>query len=222
MIDHTLGAPKSSTAHARSFSRRRVLAAGATVALAAVFATPAFGVQQRVMHLFRGADGPPATAIDASKAVRLLGVTDANGTAIELWRAPNQSGGQCIYVHRAEPTAVPGPLGSGGGVCSVGAAVPQTVPIRTFVSWRAEAGGASVLVGGHLAADSGISRVDLQSHGVATRLPLNDGYFLTGLPNASDVGALPDGGPYQVVGYDSSGGEVASVDLAQQVSRSEP
>jgi len=203
---------------------RRPLAAtvAAAAAIAAVMATPAFGVQQRIVALFRASGGPPATTIDAAHAVKLQSTSDANGDTIELWRAPNQSGGQCIFLHQAGPTTAPSPFGSGGGVCSVGPPVPQTVPIRAFVNWRADGDQATVVVGGHIADTSGIEQIRLMSQGRATLLQLTDGYFLTALPEAPAVGKLPAGGPYEFVGLNQSGREVATLDLAELLSHAQP
>jgi hypothetical protein len=212
---------EAKTRQAGKRSARAVISIASLLALAATLATPAFGIQHKVLHLFGRAGGPPATAIDAIQAERLLSVTDNDGGTVELWRAPNQSGGQCVYLRRSQPAAV-APPASGGGVCSVGPEAPQPVPIRTFLSWRAEAHGAALLLGGHLASDSGIAKVALISDGAAQPLPLKAGYFLAVLPDAPAVGILPSGGPYQIVGYNSNGTQVASVDLADQLARSTP
>lgn len=204
-----------------SAANRRVAAAAVVVAAVAVVASPAFGVGHRFVTLF--GDGSSAgPSIDSSNALPLTSATTSSGMSAALWSAPRQGGGTCMFVVAPSYAASASPpTPTGGAICNESPS-SQPAPIQTFVDWITNAGTVNVVVYGHVASTSGITQLGLSSKAGTMKLPLNDGYFMVALPAADVAGKLPPGGPFQVIGDDSSGTPVSTVDLQQLLMKSEP
>jgi hypothetical protein len=200
-------------------SLRPQLAAAVAVAVTSVaVATPALGLDHRVINLFKHS-GTPATSIDLANAQRLVAIPSLNGRVIALWEAPNEAGGGCTFLQVAPLGATPD--ASGRGICSP-TNVPQPATFQTILNWGLGPDMTSPVVWGHVADGSGVARVELTSASGSTPLAFNGGYFLGRLPSGGTTGHLPPGGPFAIVGYDSAGGKVAAVDLGTLIHDSTP
>jgi hypothetical protein len=130
------GSPRWQPSHSSRLTRRpRLLIAVATAALIVVPAAVAVG--GRIIDLFDGAPPPPAVTVvyetgnrnadaqikagvadhfpkaDVSKLHGVIEIQTADGPQ-DLWAAPNDSGGQCIFVDFAnDPATASGKAGNG-------------------------------------------------------------------------------------------------------------
>jgi hypothetical protein len=172
---------------------------------------------------------------DLSKAQKLVGTTLREkfsiwekGTAIALWRAPTLEGGECVFLALA--TLTPKDVSAakserslpGGGACTGRSSPPprNPEPFTTGMSWTSLHDGTySVLLQGQVAPRLGIARVTLRTKTEESAVPFANGYYLTQLENSTASDALPPGGPYVLVGYDSAGNVVAKQDLQQLIAK---
>ena len=137
-------------------------------------------------------------------ALRLLGHT-VKALCLRNSHAP------LIHVGDVANGAAPAP--NGGSQCDIGPSAPQTLPIATNLTWYPANGRFTLLLDGHVAPGSRITKIVLDSNGKARELPLAKAYFLADLAVAPQ-GRLPaDGRPYALIGYDKEGQEVSRVDL---------
>lgn len=151
------------------------------------------------------------------------------GTKVAVWRAPTDQGGECVYLAEASPPVADGsPRDArtmpGGGGCSAG---PRPAPefsgtFATSFSWTHHDDGYGVLVQGQVDPGTPIVKVALRSATAEIAIPFDNGFYLAQLPSSSASGELPPGGPYTLVGYDASGREVASQDLAALLKKLRP
>lgn len=157
--------------------------------------------------------------VDLSRAQKLVELTLTadfsiwnRGTTIALWHAPATGGFRCVYVAAASPPPSGTSRGLPGGPGSCGKPAEQRpAPTeRPFDSVSISSPGG--LLTGHVDPASGIVRVELHSGSSSTVLPFERGYFLGQL----------SGDRHIVVGYDSAGNEVASVDLEKLRAQATP
>jgi hypothetical protein len=198
--------------------RYAVLAAAA--ALVAVVAAPALGIGHR---LFERLDSDPGLPGIIGKRVQKLVAVQTPAGEASLWLAPTQASGRCVFIHIGDAASAAVPTPNGGSQCDLGPSSPQTLPISTDLTWYPAGGGKfTLLLDGHAAASSRITKIVLQSAAATRKLPLRKGYFLTDLALAPQ-GQLPmEGAPYVLVGYDQTGQEVNRVDLARLVGSAGP
>jgi hypothetical protein len=197
---------------------RHVLVA-ATAVICAVAAPPALGFGH-LLFGFLDSD-PRVPGIDANRVQKLVSVPTPAGEA-SLWFGPTQASGRCVFLHVGGTTNGAEPTPNGGSQCDVGPSSPQTLPIATNLTWYPAEGTFALLVDGHVAPGSRITRVVLGSS-VATRvLTLAKGYFLADVGTAAQ-GQLPTNGrPYILIGYDKEGQEISRVDLQRLAGNAAP
>jgi hypothetical protein len=191
--------------------RHALLAAGAAVV--AVVAAPALGIGY---GLFGRLDSDPRLpGVVGNRVQQLVSVQTPAGEA-SLWIGPTQASGRCVFIHIGDTANGAVPTPNGGSQCDIGPSAPQTLPISTDLTWYPAGGGTfTLLVDGHVAAGSRITKIVLESATEKSKLPLTKGYFLTNLAVAPQ-GRLPAAGrPYVLVGYDAQGQEVSRVDLGR-------
>jgi hypothetical protein len=190
--------------------RHALLAAGA--ALVAVVTAPALGVGN---GLFGRLDSDPRLPGIVGKGVQKLVSVETPAGEASLWTGPTQASGRCVFIHVGNTADGVVPAPNGGSQCDIGAGAPQTLPIATNLTWYPAGGTFTLLLDGHVAGGSGITRITLKSGTETKMLPLTKGYFLSDLAVAPQ-GQLPAaGGPYILVGYDAHGQEVSRVNLAR-------
>src|ERR671938_1963841 len=157
--------------------RHALLAAAA--AIVAVVAAPALGIGH---GLFGRLDSDPRLpGVVGNRVQKLVSVQTPAGEA-SLWIGPTQASGRCVFIHIGDTAngAVPEP--NGGSQCDLGPSAPQTLPITTDLTWYPAGGGTfTLLVDGHVAAGSRITKIVLKSNAETRALPLAKGYFLTDL-----------------------------------------
>jgi hypothetical protein len=148
---------------------------------------------------------------------RLVSGHTSTGEYASLWQAPTTDGGRCVFLRFAkDPLAVPR-AGYDGGACSPAGAAYRD-PIAVAVHWlpAAQKGFQVLLTGLH--AEPEITQLELKSGASSSPLVFERGHFIGELPSVPSAGELPAGsGPYIVVGYDSAGNEVASVNVNAQI-----
>jgi hypothetical protein len=190
--------------------RHALLAAAAAVVV--VVAAPALGIGH---GLFGRLDSDPRLpGIVGNRVQKLVAVQTPAGEA-SLWIGPTQASGRCVFIHIGATANGAAPTPNGGSQCDIGPSAPQTLPISTDLTWYPVGGTFTLLVDGHVAAGSRITKMVLKSSAEMRALPLTKGYFLTDLAVAPQ-GKLPaNDAPYVLVGYDAGGDEVARVDLAR-------
>jgi hypothetical protein len=192
----------------------------AAAAIVAVVAAPALGIGH---GLFGRLDSDPRLpGIIGNRVQKLVAVQTPAGEA-SLWIGPTQASGRCVFIHIGPAANGALPTPNGGSQCDLGPSSPQTLPISTDLTWYPAGGGTfTLLLDGHVATSSRITKIVLQSAAATRKLPLTKGYFLTDLPLAPQ-GELPaEGTPYVLVGYDQTGQEVNRVDLARLVGSAGP
>jgi hypothetical protein len=193
-----------------SAPRPRYALIAAAVAIIAVVATPALGIGHRLFH--RLDSDPRLPGIVGSRAQKLVSVRTPAGEA-SLWIGPTDASGRCVFIHIGGTATGTPPAPNGGSQCDIGPSAPQSLPIATNLTWYPANEGFTLLVDGHVAAGSRITKIVLQSSAEARSLPLAKNYFLADLAVAPQ-GQLPvSGRPYVLVGYDKDGHEVSRVDL---------
>jgi hypothetical protein len=190
--------------------RHALLAAAAAVVV--VVAAPALGIGH---GLFGRLDSDPRLpGVVGNRVQKLVSVQTPAGET-SLWIGPTQASGRCVFIHIGETANGAVPTPNGGSQCDIGPSSPQTIPIATDLTWYPAGGSFTLLVDGHVAAGSRITRIVLESATEKSKLPLTKGYFLTDLAVAPQ-GRLPaTGGPYVLVGYDAQGQEVSRMDLGR-------
>jgi hypothetical protein len=203
----------------RRVGRARYVALAATLALVLGVAAPSMGAGTLIRGIFDGPSGP-----DTSQAQSLVSTPVGDGRIATLWQAPEHNGGRCEFLAFAPEGAVTAPPGAanGGGNCTSSpaatAATDAIAPVLgAFFSWVRNADGSvTTVVGGSARPDSHISRLELQSASGITALPFAHRHYIVSLPGAPDVGQLPAAGrPFAIVGYDSKGKAVTTIDLDQ-------
>jgi hypothetical protein len=197
----------------------RTAVAVAAVAAAVVAVTPALGVRDTVLHLFGTSRGAPAVL--AAEAQQVVALNLPSGDRATLWQAPTTTGGQCVFMHVAAAGSIAASQWADGStLCSTDAGKTQPTPIQAIVDWLPSHGSFLVLVHGHLADASGITRINLSTAAASSSLPVKYGYFLGFLGSSSTAGALPS--PATLNGYSNAGETVAQVDLSRLVGSSTP
>ena len=199
------------TAGGRRLRPRHALLAAAA-AVVAVVAAPALGIGH---GLFGRLDSDPRLpGVLGNRVQKLVSIQTPAGEA-SLWIGPTQASGRCVFIHIGETANGAAPTPNGGSQCDIGPSAPQTIPIATDLTWYPANRTFTLLVDGHVAAGSRITRMVLESATAKSELPLAKGYFLTNLAVAPQ-GRLPAAGrPYVLVGYDAQGHEVNRVDLGR-------
>ena len=215
--DHLLRELESTAGRRRLRPRHALLAAAA--AIVAVVAAPALGIGH---GLFGRLDSDPRLpGIVGNRVQKLVAVQTPAGEA-SLWIGPTQASGRCVFIHIGATAKGAVPTPNGGSQCDIGPSAPQTLPIATDLTWYPAAGTFTLLVDGHVAAGSRITKIVLESAAEKSTLPLTKGYFLTDLAVAPQ-GQLPaTGRRYVLVGYDAQGQEVSRVDLGRLVGSAGP
>jgi hypothetical protein len=191
--------------------RHALLAAGA--AIVAVVTAPALGVGN---GLFGRLDSDPRLPGIVGNGVQKLVSVETPAGEASLWIGPTQASGRCVFIHIGNTADGAVPTPNGGSQCDIGPSAPQTLPIATDLTWYPAGGGTfTLLLDGHVAGGSRITKIALKSGTETKTLPLAKGYFLSDLATAPQ-GQLPtDGGPYVLVGYDAHDQEVSRVNLAR-------
>ena len=216
--DHLLRELQAAGARSRPLRglRPRHALVAAAAAIVAVIATPALGIGH---GLFGRLDSDPRVpGIVASGVQKLVSVSTPAGEA-SLWIGPTEASGRCVFIHLGGAANGAAPTPNAGSQCDIGPSAPQTLPIATNLTWYPANGEFTLLLDGHVAGGSRITRIVLQSASETRTLPLAKAYFLADLAVAPQ-GQLPaDGRPYVLIGYDRNGQEVSRVDL-QRLSES--
>lgn len=202
----------------RTFRPRYVLAASVGALILAAAAS-AVGVGH---HLFGAVQPDPRLPdVVGDRVQELVSLPTPAGEA-SLWIGPTEAGGRCVYLHIGDRAGSGAPSPNGGSQCDVGPSSRQTIPINTSLTWYPVKGSFTMLVDGHVAPDSRITRIELQSARGDRALPLAKGYFLADIAVAPQ-GQLPaEGAPYALVGLGRDGREVARVDLRRLAQSSGP
>jgi hypothetical protein len=190
--------------------RPRYALIAAAAALVVVAATPALGIGHRLFH--RLDSDPRVPGIVGNRVQKLLSVPTPAGEA-SLWIGPTETSGRCVFISVGSTASGTAPTPNGGSQCDLGPSAPQTISVATNLTWYPANPGFTLLLDGHVAAGSRITKIVLRSAAEARTLPLAKNYFLADLP-AAPQGQLPAvGRPYVLVGYDKDGQEVTRVDL---------
>ena len=210
--DHLLRELQATRGHRRPLRgvRPRHALIAAAAAIVGVIAAPALGIGH---GLFGRLDSDPRIpGIVANRVQELVSVPTPIGDA-SLWIGPTEASGRCVFIHVGDAANGAAPAPNGGSQCDIGPSAPQTLPIATNLTWYPANGRFTLLLDGHVAPGSRITKIVLDSNGKARELPLAKAYFLADLAVAPQ-GRLPaDGRPYALIGYDKEGQEVSRVDL---------
>jgi hypothetical protein len=164
----------------------------------------------------------------ATKLVRLTLGGDPDykqrGITIALWRAPQKDGSVCVFRALASPRPDPPTSPAGGGEVGANPAedwtcdswqalngTPAGRAVATSFSYDVDTNGARWQIEGHVNPESGIAKLRLKPNRVT--FVFRNGWFLGQLPKSDSSKGFPRGGPYELIGYDNNGNEVARVDL---------
>ena len=227
--DHLVGEIRTASQGASTHVRGRRLRLGvAALAGAALLTMPALALSGRLglfdLRAYVSAKGPDASVVDLSQARRLVALRLASGQELTVWQAPTTGGGQCTFMHYSDPAAastLPTTI-DGSTECS-DAAPSQSwsspgQPLSTDLEWnRGPNGLYDVLVAGRVDPSRDIARIELHAASGSTRLAFANHYFVGQLPDTTESGQLPDGGPYTLVAYGRAGKPVASQDLQAMI-----
>jgi hypothetical protein len=200
------------------------------LAIAAAAAAAAVSAASTVLASGPGSAGPvdPLAQIDAASAREVLAFDASWGRRISTWVAPTPDGRLCTFFQEGDASASRPPFGSGtgrgiGGFCPADAATvsPGSTNLVVMFSFVRRGGGFSVLVRGATSPGSRIAAVRLEgAAGAIDTFTSADGRFIGEIPMlAGSADALPTGGPYAVVGYDSAGQEVERSSLDEMMMR---
>lgn len=190
--------------------RPRHALVAAALGLVAVVAAPALGVGHGLFGLLDS--DPRVPGIVGNRVQQLVSVPTPAGEA-SLWVGPTEASGRCVFIHVGGVANGGVPTPNGGSQCDIGPSAPQTLPIATNLTWYPANGTFTLLIDGHVAPGSRITRVVMKAGAQARVLTLAKGYFLADVATAPQ-GQLPaNGTPYVLVGYDKNGQEVSRVDL---------
>jgi hypothetical protein len=199
--------------------RPRYALVAAAVAIIVVAATPALGIGHRLFH--RLDSDPRVPGIVGNRVQELVSVPTPAGEA-SLWIGPTETSGRCVFISVGSTASGTTPTPNGGSQCDLGPSAPQAIPVATNLTWYPANPGFTLLLDGHVAAGSRITKIVLRSSAEARTLPLVKNYFLADLP-AAPQGELPaEGRPYVLVGYDKAGQEVTRVDLQRLTDTAAP
>jgi hypothetical protein len=206
---------------ARAHTARRRYAALAVAALALLLVPTAVALRGQIADLFQGTPAPPAVSTsleannevadmatqkgfgdrfphaDVSQAHGVIEIQTADGPQ-DLWVAPNDQGGTCVFVDWANDP--PGPGGqSGFGGCSP--SLPRSPHIDYSGSIWDYRHPDLLTVYGQVYLPA--ARVDVRLADGSTRtLPVVEDYFLGSLPNGVKV--------ERITAYNDSGDAVAT------------
>jgi hypothetical protein len=180
---------------------------------------------------------PVLATVDYSHARKIFEVTltaDHSiwkaGTTIAFWQAPASNGTQCIFPGTTSQPDSGLAFNPPGGADCRDPSAPW--PNRQGPFWPGLGAGRIHVNGnpvyahttqGRIDPASGITRLALQSPSGTTPVGFADDYFFAQIPGTSaSADTLPAGGPFTLIGYDSSGVEVASVSLNELQAKFQP
>jgi len=170
--------------------------------------------------------GPPSTEINPSALQRVVDHRTAAASA-DVWTATTPDGRTCVFF----PAAAAGKELSAADAQHATAFCPTTSVDEsaasspryvTFTNWVPTQGGSYVPVVQGSLGGGGVESISADSGAGPLTIDTADGYFVLELPAVAARGQLPPGGPFYLVGTDSSGAEVFRLNLNDTLQKGTP
>ena len=184
------------------------------VVAASAFASPHSPERQLAERATFGRVGTPIPA----RATPFAAISTSWGERATVWVVPTTGGGRCELLQIDDASAPVAYRGTGGGACGTGV---QAEPMSVHLSWsRLEDGSYGVLANGRARPGLGAVRFTLEADGDPIPAASKGEHWVAELAPTAASGTLA--GSYVVVAYDSTGDEVARLDLNGVVEAATP
>jgi len=167
--------------------------------------------------------GDPHDQVIADQIAKGASFVTSRGEEISAWVGPRRGGGSCAFFQSPSPSHGDAfdqsgtAAGGRGGVClDEPKSIRPTAPVQRYVSfgWEARGDGMfSVLVTGSTPVRSPVEFTLVGAAGSLPSISSSRNTFVAELPEATEFGVLPQGGPYYVVATDVRGTELFRADL---------